>query len=212
MVRVEARAPKKLLMVEGAVGAGKSTVLRAIEARQLPGVCVIQEPVSSWQTIRYRGTNILDAMYAGTLDPALFQLTIMNSRFGPLISALANPDVDVVVSERGPWSERFVFAEPNLEPHDLVLYEFAHRGLLQLFSAVGKVQVGFVYLSIGPEDALARVQKRGRAEEAGMDVDYMRKLDSAHTAMLDKLTTGAQLGDLSLFCDNVMVRTIDATQ
>ena len=77
-------------------------MLNGIEALKKAGVATLQEPVDAWRDVKIGGKNMLESMYDGTVSKAVFQLAVLQSRFGPLIAALANKNNKVVFSERGP--------------------------------------------------------------------------------------------------------------
>ena len=122
--------------------------------------------------------------YTGDLSSAVFQLAILQSRFGTLMKALCDDGVRVVVSERGPWSEKLVFAKSNLNANEFRAYSYTQEAMLRdLFPLAGPVGVGFLYLTLGVEDVLSRIATRGRAEEKAISKDYMAKLQAAHASM-----------------------------
>jgi deoxyadenosine/deoxycytidine kinase len=200
---------KRLVMLEGSIGAGKTTALQALERDSR--VRVVEEPVNTWTTEQYEGQNLLDAMYSGTLDAAKFQLAIMPARVTALVEALADPDVDVVVSERGPWSEREMFARPQLSEADFNLYVFAQNGLLNgLLPLVGKFSVDFVHLTLPSEHALERIRVRGRVEEVGVNKERLDVIAAAQARMRETLTSEKALGIATV--GDVVHTCIDATQ
>lgn len=184
------------MCVEGPIGVGKSTLLYNLDALNKPGVATLKEPVEDWKSVQVgNGKNMLQGMYDGTINSALFQLSILQSRFGPLIRALSREDTKIVVSERGPWSEKVVFAQSNLSPSELACYEYAHSSLTKdLFPLVGEVAVVFLYLNLPTDCIIERIKTRGREEEKEIKPEYLNRLAEAHVAMKNELTTPASLG------------------
>ena len=190
-------APKRtvLVCVEGAIGVGKSTLLDQLSTMRKPGVVTLKEQVDEWKAVKIGSKNMLEAMYDGTISSALFQLSILQSRFGPLVRALVQADTRVVISERGPWSEKFVFAKSNLSETEFACYEYAHKSLIKdLFPIVGEVTVLFLHLELPFDAVVERIKTRGREEERQIQADYLTRLAAAHEAMKEELVTPASLG------------------
>ena len=186
---VAEKTPVLLVCLEGLIGVGKSTVLAEIEAMRLPNVIVLYERVDDWKAVEMtradgRPTNMLGAMYSGDLSSAVFQLAILQSRFGTLVKALCDDGVRVVVSERGTWSEKLVFAKSNLNANEFKAYSYTQEAMLrELFPLAGPVAVGFLYLTLDVDDVLARIATRGRTEEKAISKEYMATLQAAHANM-----------------------------
>lgn len=192
---------KYLVCVEGAIGAGKSTLLKNIQEKNLPGIKVLSEPVDEWRACKVNndGKNLLECMYDGTISSSLFQLTVLQSRFGPLMKALCDPDVKIVISERGPWSEKHVFSRTNLNDIEFACYNYAHSALTRdILPICGDVNVLFLHLHIRIESVLERIKKRGRVEESGITKKYLTRLEAAHVDMKTATATADQLGSKSV--------------
>ena len=185
-----------LVCVEGPIGVGKSTLLDNLEALNKPGVVTLKEPVDEWKSVQVaEGKNMLQGMYDLTISSALFQLSILQSRFGPLVRALTYNDTRIVVSERGPWSEKLVFAKSNLSTSEFSCYTYAHGSLIKdLFPIVGEVAVLFLYLDLPTDAIIERIKARGRDEEKNIKPEYLNRLAEAHVAMKSELATPACLG------------------
>ncbi len=199
---------KHLVCIEGGIGVGKTTLLRELEHMGLPGVKVVYEPVEEWRSVivnRESGENLLGAMYSGEISHEAFQLSIMPHRVLKLQAALSDPATEVVVSERSPWSERHVFAKETLAPAAFSAYVWAQNETL-LATNVHDCEVSFCLLTLPASVAKKRIEERGRAEEGGVDVDYLEKLNVAHRALFDLDKSEFGLRALPL------VHTLDASK
>lgn len=207
--------PKRTLLVcvEGPIGVGKSTLLDSIAALDTPGIATLKEPVDDWCAVDCgNGKNMLEAMYDKSLNSAIFQLTVLQSRFGPLISTLAKDDTKIVFSERGPWSEKYVFAKSNLNAVEFACYEYAHGSLISdLFPLAGTVEVLFLHLELPVTSVVSRIKQRGRKEEVGIDEAYLERLDAAHGLMKSELTSPSALGCESAIIGDVRHISLDAS-
>ena len=96
-------------MIDGGVGAGKSTVKcqsQCLLRRESIPYVSVDEPVQVW-----RDAGLLDTMYSGDLSLASFQYMSLASRTVQLIDALGGSAVsDLIICERGPWSDAATFA------------------------------------------------------------------------------------------------------
>ena len=165
-----------LITIEGTIGSGKSTVMRALrEAFSEAGVAFVEEPVDKWTT--GGSVNVLDAMYTGKISQPAFQLMALATRVGPVSRMLR--ESRVVIAERSIWSDRVVFAELGLtEPATRTAYELAHDALRDALPA--DLEEKFFLLDVPVPVALTRIAERGRPEEIGIDADYLQKLEDGH--------------------------------
>ena len=192
---------KVLVCVEGGIGAGKSTLLDGISSMRLKGIAVVKEPVEEWRArkVTSQGQNLLGAMYSGEVSPAVFQMAVLQSRFGKLVRALVDPTNEVVISERSPWSEKIVFARPNLSEVDFECYSYTHECMLRdLFHLVGDLKILFLHLTIPHEKLIERIQKRGRAEEADIGENYLKIINEAHAKLMVETKEPIDLGSESI--------------
>ena len=166
-----------LISIEGTIGVGKSTVLKALRDAYSADedVQFVDEPVDQW--IAGGRINLLDSMYQGSLSQPTFQLMALSTRIGPVIRALRS--ARVVIGERSIWSDRYVFAERGLrDPATRAAYELSHDALQQALPA-GLTEV-LVLLEVPVEVALQRIAHRGRSEEQSVDAAYLRELEAGH--------------------------------
>ena len=193
----EGDAVKMLVCVEGPIGVGKSTLITELRKRASPGLVTLQEPVDEWKSVDVgKGKSMLGGMYDGSLNSGVFQLAIMQARFGPLVRALCDSTTTTVVSERGPWSEKLVFAKSNLTEQEFACYNYAHSSLIRdLFPIVPtKLRVVFLHLELPREDIVERIRSRGRAEEKEIKAEYLARLEEAHGVLKATMTTPERLG------------------
>lgn len=188
--------PKLLVCVEGPIGAGKSTLLDGLAALGREDIVVLKEPVEDWKAVKVSDEqNMLGAMYTGELSSGVFQLAVLQSRFAPLVRALLDPTKKIVVSERGPWSEKVVFAQSNLPPNEFACYDYAHRSLTRdLLPIVGTIDVLFLHLEMPINDVLNRIKLRGRPEEMSITASYLKTLEEAHARLKATMATPDDLG------------------
>lgn len=172
------------IAVEGNIGVGKSTILKAVAAelsRALDGrVETLAEPVDLWTNVR--GHNPLAAFYRDKTRYAFsFQSFALASRLINCMrvarewcsGAVANPNgrapPAVILLERSPLSDR-VFAENCrdsgiMEPMEAAIYDEWWTCLVGLIEHSKPDAI--IYLRTDPETCYARIQERNRPEECG---------------------------------------------
>ncbi len=174
VVAVSVKAPtklgsklKKVLVVEGEIGAGKTTLIAPI-ADELRGagkrVAVALEPVALWIK------NGILARFKS--DPARyayeFQTFTYVTRVQSVIDALeAEPEAEVLICERTIYTDRFIFMELQRDivgKETMEMYE-QWCGMWSRVMPVDLAQAMFVYLKPSLAHCMSRVQTRARAEE-----------------------------------------------
>lgn len=176
------------ISIEGNIGAGKSTVMRALHADYVSSqeVAFVDEPVDRWiaaQTSEGTRVNLLEAMYSGEISNPTFQLMALATRVGPVIAALRSNRI--VIAERSIWSDKTVFAENGLkDAATRAAYELAHASLSAALPS--NLRSVLILLDVPIETALKRITQRGRPEEKSIDGAYLKLLEEGH-ARLAKL-------------------------
>ena len=196
-----------LITIEGTIGAGKSTVMRALRDtyRGDHKVAFVDEPVDKWIG-GSDGVNLLDAMYQGELAQPAFQLMALATRVGPTVRALRSSPV--VIAERSMWSDQMVFAERGLiEPATRAAYNLGHAALREAFPA--DLREILVLLDVPIEVALQRIAERGRPEEAGIDAKYLQQLEEGHERLATLRAADLIRVDASESSDSVVRKVVD---
>ena len=169
----------KAIIVEGNIGAGKSTFLRLI--KDLLDVQVVYEPHEQWQDVG--GENLLDAFYK---DSARWAYTFQSYAFITRIMAQEQADrtgkSSLQILERSVYSDRYCFAKNAFETGSMTLLEW------QLYQDwwgwfvrhYTKKPSGFIYLQTPPEICYNRLLKRARTEEASVPLHYLTMLHNKH--------------------------------
>jgi len=195
----------RLLIVEGNIGAGKSTFLRLIKDRL---ACqIVYEPHEKWQNISNKG-NLLENFYNDTPRWAYtFQSYAFITRtLTQKNHALKNP-YSVQVLERSVFSDRYCFAK-NLYESGL-MSDLEWTLYLEWFGWFCQDHVtkpnGFIYLRTTPQTCYKRLLKRARHEEKAVPIEYLEQLHQKHEAwLMEKKNVDAYVKDvpvLVLDCD-----------
>lgn len=156
--------------IEGNIGGGKSTTLEALR-HLLPDVPVFPEPVEAWG-------DVLRLYYE---DPVRWSLALQLKAllaFGPA----ARCQAPLCLVERSPLSCRHVFAQMLFNDNKISQAEW------ELFKrycdALGWRPDLVVYLATPAETCYRRMVDRGREAEAGLDLQYIRRLEFQYETML----------------------------
>jgi len=194
--------PRRMLKiaVEGNIGVGKSTILRALEnmlAAQIGRVETIEEPVDAWKNVG--GHNPLEAFYGDKERFAFsFQSLALTSRLRTCSEITNKWEADppaVVLLERSPLSDR-IFAENCrdtgiMHPMEAAIYDRWWSGLIDYIE--GSKPDAIIYLRASPEVCRTRMRERDRPEERANEADtdepdellgYLRDLHARHEEWL----------------------------
>lgn len=157
--------------IEGNIGCGKSKLLD--ELKQISNIIIRQEPVHEWQN--FEGHNLLQRFYENSQKwGMLFQTAVMVTM---LEAEVDNPECGILVAERSIHSAYELFAcllhkNGKLSEEDMAVL----RRLKELFSKRCKEDEFFIYLRLPNEEAWKRSNRRNRAEEKGIPVQYFEDI------------------------------------
>jgi deoxyadenosine/deoxycytidine kinase len=196
---------QKVLIVEGNIGAGKSTFLKMLDTYL--DVQVVYEPDKKWQNVA-DGESLLDKFYTDTKRWAYtFQTYAFVTRVvEQKMSAEKNPTTPQVI-ERSVYADRYCFAQNCYEMGlmsalEWKLYQEWFSWLVDNYTVK---PTGFIYLRAEPEICYERIAKRSRAAEKGVSFDYIKMLHQKHEEwLIDRKNLSPVLHDipvLTLPCD-----------
>jgi deoxyguanosine kinase len=176
---------KVMLMVEGNIGAGKSTFLKILEKNL--NIEAIFEPTKKWQD-KDDQNNLLHLFYRDTTRWAYtFQTYAFISRVEAMLEYQNKKfSKNVHVLERSVYCDRYCFAKNCFEAGlmsriEWQIYKEWFSWLAEKYSPQPN---GFIYLRTTPETCLKRMQKRCRSEEKGISLDYLKAIHKRHEAWL----------------------------
>jgi deoxyadenosine/deoxycytidine kinase len=172
-----------MIIVEGNIGAGKSTFLKKL-AKYSEFVDVAQEPVDSWHK-KEDGSNLLENFYK---YPHRWAYTLetfaMAARLQEHIKH-ANNNKPIVV-ERSIYSGHYCFAKNDYLAGYMtdIEWELYQQWFDTIIASFAKPPRGFIYLKVSPDVALERIKKRNRAGEENISLDYLIEIDKRHQEFL----------------------------
>jgi deoxyadenosine/deoxycytidine kinase len=174
-----------MYLLEGNIGAGKSTFLKLL-AHHLP-VSVTFEPLHNWQQEAY-GQSLLADFYnqpdrwAYTLETLAMMARV---REHLVVQDQHNP---YRIMERSVYSGYYCFAYNGYKNGFLtdIEWDIHNQWFSFLVAQYCKKPLGFIYLRVDPAIAYQRIQKRGRAAEKNLTLSYLQDIDKAHENFLIK--------------------------
>lgn len=173
-----------MYILEGNIGAGKSTFLRLLE-KQVNYLTVVFEPTHQWNNEGI-GKSLLSHFYQ---DPqrwafALETLTLL-SRIKEYAKEQQKNN-QFTVMERSIYSGYYCFAKNGFMHGFLSELEWnIHNQCFEFFSADScYLPHGFIYLRTSPTIAYERVKKRNRCAEQEISFDYLSQISERHDELL----------------------------
>lgn len=175
-----------MYIVEGNIGAGKSTFLKLL-AQKLPDISIVLEPSHNWQNTS-QGQSLLSNFYQDQKRWAYTMETfIMICRAREHMAEIKKNEPNRII-ERSIYSGHYCFAYNSYEQQFMNAVEWhAYQSWFNfLIPHRCKAPLGFIYLQLDPEVAYERIQKRARAEEKNITLEYLRQIHLKHELFLIK--------------------------
>jgi len=175
---------QKCFIVEGNIGAGKSTFLKMMSAYL--DVQLVYEPTHAWQHVG-GDQNLLEKFYTDTPRWAYtFQSYAFVTRVRAQEEHAKKNPFQTQVLERSVYSDRYCFAKNCYELGFMTDLEWQlyQEWFSWLVDAYTKKPDGFIYLQTSPEVCHERLIKRNRHEESAVPFEYLKKLHDKHEQWL----------------------------
>lgn len=188
-----------LFTVEGVIGAGKTSLLKALESAQ-PGKSgkkpiIVYEPVEKWMNTKLDGPDspsLFEKYYADkNRFGFMFQMFALQTRVADILQVVNdNPDA-IIICERSHMSDCEIFAQMMFESGILTKeeyhvykewYDMCMKYLFPRFDAA-------IYVGTSPSVCVERIMSRARTGEEHISFDYIMKLHRLH----EKWVTNASL-------------------
>lgn len=175
----------KSFIVEGNIGAGKSTFLRLIN-KKLP-VQIVYEPLNQWEKVN--GQSLLDKFYEDTKRWGYtFQSYAFVTRVVEQQKQMKNNPHPYQILERSVFSDRYCFAKNCFEMGTIsqlewTLYKEWFEWLVDNYT---QKPDGFIYLQTDPQISYQRMEKRARKAEDNVPLSYLESLHQKHEEWLIK--------------------------
>ena len=179
---------KQFIIVDGVIGAGKTTVISLIEKKINSNgklkIKAIYEPVKLWNdtgALQYFYQDIQKNCYE-------FQTYSYITRIESVIDEIYNAqDADIYILERSIWTDKYIFMELLKEcVGDLRMSMY--NTWWNMWSYIMPMRVDkWVLLDTSLEESLKRITSRNRNGESAVDKDYQTKLYIKHIEFYNQL-------------------------
>ena len=195
------------LIIEGNIGAGKSTFLKMIN--EYLDIQAVFEPHEKWQHIGDGDENLLDKFYK---DINRWSYTFQTFAFVSRVVEQENyrkqyPNA-VHIVERSVYSDRYCFAKNCFEMGVMTALEWKlyQEWFVWLVENYTPKPSGFIYLKTDPEVCFERLVKRNRSEEVGVTLVYLQSLHTKHEQWL------VQKENIASYLDDVPVLVLECNK
>lgn len=187
---------KKIITIEGNIGAGKTTFIKKLNEKYPDTFEIIYEPVDIWINYQIEGQNehvsvgLLEQFYQDPLKYGFrFQVAVIISQIEEMIRRIEESTKKYIIMDRCFLSAFHIFCEALLDDGklDAVEYEILFRVMktFQELLLTNKYEIKkHIYLCSDPDVCLDRIRSRGRPEEQGITLDYLRLIHSKHEKWL----------------------------
>ena len=172
-----------MFIVEGNIGTGKSTFLKALQ-QSLSNVIVTLEAVDYWQN-QSTGQSILQNFYESPQRWAYTMETLaLKVRIPEHIKQQSSILPNIV--ERSIYSGYHCFARNSFEQGYLNQLEWNIYNSWFNFSTAKRClpPTGFIYLQADPQLSYQRTVQRQREAESSISLEYLKQIHNKHEAFL----------------------------
>lgn len=173
-----------MYILEGNIGAGKSTFLKLMQKKVSEGA-VGYEPLADWQK-QVMGESLLSNFYA---EPHRWGYAMETfAMLSRVREHLKDQEVAQLhrLIERSIYSGHYCFALNSYRNGFMLPLEWNMYNSWFNFLIPGKCKPprGFIYLRVNPETAYQRIQKRSRDGESLIPLLYLQQLHQCHEDFL----------------------------
>jgi deoxyadenosine/deoxycytidine kinase len=177
----------KIIVVEGNIGAGKSSLLELLQ-KKMTGcgkrIGILKEPIEVWESIKDKeGKNILELFYE---NPSKYAFEFQMIIFTTIYHAIQEQSkyYDILVCERSLDSNIEIFGQMLLQDGLLSQEQMA---IFRWMADNYKVPIfQRVFLNTNAYTCHIRVKWRNRKGEENISLEYLQKIDHYHHAFFKK--------------------------
>jgi deoxyguanosine kinase len=164
-----------IISLEGDIGCGKSTLLDKVITHFKDNIsnkiCIYPEEVDIWKQEGW-----LDLFYRDKIRYSLgLQLRVMKSQ-RDIYKKMDHNKVNI--TERCPLTNEYVFGKSLYD--DNILHNLEYKLCNDIREDYGWVPDRVIYLKASTDTCINRIMKRGRKEEANINIGYIEKINQAY--------------------------------
>jgi deoxyadenosine/deoxycytidine kinase len=180
------------ISIEGNIGSGKSTILKAIKQLNNDQIVFVDEPVDEWVSIKNsNGKNALQLFYENQKDNSFwFQIMAYITRLRNFFDVLEKNKDKIIICERSIYTDKFVFAEMLYDMG--YIKEIEWKTYLYWFDTFkDKTNLDLIiYVNTEPEECYNRIKIRNRNEEKDkITLEYLKSCHEKHIKWLENTQT-----------------------
>ncbi len=170
----------KTICIQGNVGSGKSTLVRLLDETKSDRYVCMQEPVNVWSEYQMDGKNILEKFYE---DRKAYAFPFQMMAFYTRMKAVRDlPKDRTIIMERSVETDKCVFAQMMIDEGsiDPICARIYNEWFSDLTKQIDNSSVINVYIRTPPEVCFQRVNRRARAGEEGISLEYLQRCHDLH--------------------------------
>ena len=178
-----------IISIDGNIGSGKSTILKHLRDRLTANknYVFVDEPVKEWSKIEHEGITILEKFYGNTEKYSFsFQMMAYITRLNMLKNAVKENPNAIIITERCLYTDKFVFAKMLYDQKQINPYEYQiyNKWFDEFISDLPEHK--FFFIKSDPNKSKERINKRKRAGENNISIDYLSSCEEYHLDMYNK--------------------------
>ena len=178
-----------IISIDGNIGSGKSTILKHLREHLLgnKNFVFVDEPINEWAKIIDNGITILEKFYENPEKYSFsFQMMAYITRLNMLKTAVKQNPNAIIITERCLYTDKFVFAkmlydQKNINPYE---YQIYNKWFDEFISDLPEHK--FIFINSDPEKSKERINKRKRAGENNISLDYLSSCEKYHSEMYNE--------------------------
>jgi deoxyadenosine/deoxycytidine kinase len=183
----------KIISIQGLIGAGKTTILQALEATSPPGYYFLHEPVEEWKKpIPYSSMSFLEAFYCDPEELAfVFQIKAFTSRMRTLcdlIKKIPEGEKGIIIMDGSMLSDKMYFDTVMKDNCNSIQKKMEMATYYSFFDLIctetNSLEKELLHVYSTPEDCLQKIKKRNRPGEEAITLEYLRSLKISQDKML----------------------------
>lgn len=175
-----------MYIVEGNIGAGKSTFLKLLE-KHLSYITIVLEPLNNWHQTS-DGQSLLANFYQ---NPRRWAYSLETLTMICRVHEHRTHQQNITkkpnrIFERSIYSGHFCFAHNSYAAGFMTDLEWKlyDEWFNFLIPNQCKPPLGFIYLRVDPEIAYERIKKRNRSAETNISLEYLKQIHDRHENFL----------------------------
>ena len=176
----------KLIVIDGLIGAGKSTLIEVIKNKiNNDNVLFVSEPIDKY--MEYKQFSPLKLAYENPKNWSITQLHIINCLTNTFSEINKKNKDKIIISERGLFSP-LIFSNVTNELNYMTDFElcFIIDYLYDKINILNLPITGLFYIDISIDKALERIKIRNREGEDKITETYLKTLDKHYKLYLSK--------------------------